>query len=265
MEAQKIKEHWANWASEYGVSIRATTLAETAKTLEIDVLARRLHTIPNKYAHVLDVGCGNGINCVELSKLFPQMRFDGIDYVADMIVAANEAARMANVKDRIRFFHTDLFDWRKGSDKYDVVVTDRCLINLNTVALQRKAIKILASKLVEDGHLLMIENSLTMRERQNDLREMLGLSRRRPAPFNLFFKEDELRSHIKAAGLELLEIEDFSSLHDLMLYVLIPALTRSSEIDYEHPLVKIATELSLKAADMSFGSFGQNRLFICRK
>jgi hypothetical protein len=67
--------------------------------------------------------------------------------------------------------------------------------------------------------------------------------------------------------LNLVETEDFGSLHDLILYTLVPAIN-GGEVDYSHPLVEAATVLSLKTAQDNpgaFGTFGQNRLYVCQK
>ena len=113
----------------------------------------------------------------------------------------------------------------------------------------------------------MIENSHHTHGRQNSAREALGLEPRAPADFNRFFTEQEIRDHLAGAGLDLVETEDFSSFHDLILYAVIPAINGGS-VDYDHPAVAAAAEMSSHFAAQeksAFGAFGQNRLYICRK
>jgi hypothetical protein len=113
----------------------------------------------------------------------------------------------------------------------------------------------------------MIENSQATYDHQNRYRELLGLPPRIPAAFNLFLDEQELFAHVPVAGLELVEIEDFISLHDLVLYVLVPAITNGT-VDYEHPLVEAATKLSVEVSattPSAFGAAGQNRLYAFRR
>jgi SAM-dependent methyltransferase len=272
MDSHEIYQHWTNWATKYGANLRATTRTWTAKALELDALSRRLHSVLGESAgaHVLEMGCGNGVNCVELAKLFPSIRFDGVDFIAEMVTAAIENSRNGGVQDQVRFFVGDAA--RVGSvvgldTAYDVVFTDRCLINLNTVTLQKQAISALVSKVRLGGYLLMIENSMTSYGEQNRCRSVLGLTPRTPAAYNLFFDEAEIRPHIASIGLELIDVEDFSSLHDLILYVLVPAIN-GDVVDYDHPLVQAATTLSKElSASMTgtFGSFGQNRMFVCQR
>lgn len=272
MNRDEIRQHWTNWANTYGGDLRATTKAWTPKVLELDALARRIRSISGdtSTACVLEFGCGNGINCIELAKLVPGLRFDGVDLIPEMVNSAKENSRRGGVEDRVRFFGGDVvaIDQVAGlEDAYDIVLTDRCLINLNTVALQKQGIAALAGKVRPGGYLLMIENSLTTYGEQNRCREILGLEARTPAAFNLFFDETEIRQHIAAIGLDLVDVEDFISLHDLMLYVLVPAIN-GGQVDYDHPLVHAAMKLNKEISSVrpsAFGAFGQNRLFVCYK
>lgn len=273
MDSNAIFEHWTNWAETYGTALRATTKTPTAKFLELDAFTRRLQSIlGNQKANILEIGCGNGINCIPLAKHFPNIHFDGLDYVAQMISAAHEtlASEDASVKDRVRFFQANALELDTQPDileSYDVVFTDRCLINIKPLENQKLAISKMATKLKPGGHLLMIENSIQTFEQQNQCRKTLDLPPRDPADYNLFFDDDEILGHLASAGLELVEIEDFISLHDLLLYVLVPAINGGT-VDYEHPIVKAAATLNRAVSATtrsSFGQFGQNRLYCCRK
>jgi SAM-dependent methyltransferase len=271
MEASEIHDHWTQWATRYGMDLRATTRATTPKVLEIDALTRRFRAIAaqGSVADILEVGCGNGVNCFALAEGFPSARFDGVDFVEEMVAAARErATAFPGVPPR--FFVGDVckLDAVAGLKReYDVVFTDRCLINLNTHELQLQAITALAGRVRPGGHLVLIENSTTTYGRQNDCRVILGMPARTPASFNLFFDESRVRPHAAGLGLQLEHVEDFGSLHDLMLYALVPAMNGGT-VDYEHPLVKLATTLSLgisASTPNAFGDFGQNRLFHWRR
>lgn len=270
MDRAAIRDHWTNWAEAHGVHFKATTRGLTAKLLELDAFERQLRALyGNRPFTALEVGCGNGINCVEMAKLFSAASFDGVDFIPQMIDAAVESARTTQVADRARFFVGDVTDLSlpELSETYDVVFTDRCLINLTSADLQRQAICGLAGRVTNGGALLMIENSRFTHQRQNRAREQLGLEPRTAAEFNRFFTEEEMSSHIVAAGLELLEIEDFSSFHDLILYALVPAINGGT-VDYDHPAVAAAAKLSSRFSSgekSAFGAFGQNRLYVCRK
>ena len=98
------------------------------------------------------------------------------------------------------------------------------------------------------------------------LRQTLKLPVRTHDLYNLFIDEDEIINFaINELDLELLKTDDFSSLHDLMLYVFLPCIN-GGIVEYDHPLINATTELLLNSKiDCNFGDFGQNRLFLFAK
>lgn len=271
VDTARIKAHWTEQARRHAGALEATTKTATIKTLELDALERALRASAQAArddVRVLEVGCGAGHNCLELARRFPTWRFTGVDYVEGMVAAARAATQGSLAAERLAFLHgdaTELDGVAALERAYDVVFTDRCLINLPSTELQLAALEGLVRRLARGGTLLLIENTLQAHARLNDAREALGLPRRPAAEYNAFLDEEHFVPRLRSL-VELVAIEDFGSLHDLVLYALLPATSRG-EVGYGHPLVQAATTLSLAASTMRpspFGSFGQNRLFIGR-
>jgi len=250
----RVKAHWTDWATKYGRDLRATTLASSIKRLEIDALRRAIErsSLPHD-AHVLEAGCGNGQNIAALSALFEGYSWTGVDYVPEMISAAKETCPRAT------FHVADVLDL-PNIGPYNVVFTDRMLINLGSVAMQKRAIDNLAS--LTQGSLILIENSRQTKDAQNDLREVIGLPRRRDADFNLFLNDEVIIPHLKSL-FSTVEVEDFGSLHDILLYVLLQA-TLGDAGHYDHPIMQAVADLCTKVS-VPAGHFGQNRLYHCRR
>jgi SAM-dependent methyltransferase len=272
MDNEAIRLHWQSWAREHGASLRATTKTATAKYLELDALARAFRRIINDHPpakSVLEVGCGNGENLLHLAETFPHLRFTGMDFIPEMIAAAKGRGQERGLSDRIRYLQGDVLNLPADLDaRYDIIFTDRCIINLNTADRQKSALSGLCARLPVGGYLVMIENNTKTYAKQNHARELLGLPARQPAEFNCFLDEASTLRHLdERCGMQTLDVEDFISLHDLALYVLVPAINGGA-VDYDHPLVHAATKLSLAASAEqpgTFGDFGQNRLYLCRK
>jgi SAM-dependent methyltransferase len=264
-----IRKHWETWARSYGTDLRATTRTSTAKILEIDALQRAVAGIRGAAGRPLDLleaGCGNGHNCIALARAFEDCTFTAFDYVPEMAAAARALAAEAGMSSRVTILEDDVTKLEHVVGTFDVVFTVRCLINLNSDELQRAAMARLATRVRPGGYLIMIENSRTTHGAQNRARELVGLDARAPATFNRFLDEATVRPHLASLGLAV-ESEDFGSLHDLALYVLAPMMN-GGKVDYDHPLVAAATQLSLamnRERPAAFGAFGQNRLFLCRK
>lgn len=272
MNEAQVKAHWEDWAERYGAGLRATTRAPSAKRLEIDALVRSLRAMSystSSRARLLEVGCGNGHNCIALAEAFPGFAITGIDYIARMVEMAETNGRESAGTDRLSFYRGDVMDLDTVSGLapvFDIVLSNRCLINLGSTERQKRALTSLAKRSAEAGSLLLIENSQQSFARQNRCRETMGLEARKASDFNHFLDENEVIPHLRSL-FEEVAIEDFSSLHDLVLYVLIPA-SNGGVVDYDHPMVEAATRLSLsrpETLDGAFGALGQNRLFVCRR
>ena len=220
-------------------------------------------------AKLLEVGCGNGHNCIALAEAFPGFDITGIDYVERMVEMATINGSESTGSDRLSFYRGDvaaLGEIRGLSPYYDIVLSNRCLINLGSTQRQIQTLSSMASRIVDGGSLLLIENSQQSFARQNRCREAIGLVARKPADFNHFLDEDEVIPPLRSL-FEEVSIDDFGSLHDLVLYVLVPA-SNGGQVDYDHPLVEVATRMSLARPEEltnAFASIGQNRLYVCRR
>lgn len=272
MELKEIEQHWKNWAKEFKQDVRATTKTPTIKALEVAAFHQAFKQTPfaEKTGYqVLEVGCGNGHNCFALSDLMPKVNFTGVDLIPEMIDNANKIKQSHAKYAGMNFLVGNVLSLDSNSDlknQYDVVFTDRCLINLNTHELQTKALDQLCRKTAQGGYIFLIENVQETYGNQNRLRELTGLQPRTPDKFNLFLNEAAFLAHAKK-NLTLVNTRDFASLHDLLLYVLVPALN-NGKVDYDSPIVLSATKLLLSASaefPNAFGSFGQNRLYIFKK
>ena len=262
MNYDQVKQHWDNWAKEFGTSLRATTKSMTIKQLEIFALMQ--HLVPKQ--RILDVGCGNGYNAIAFIENIPNITVVGVDYSSEMVDNAihNSKNLSPEQQQMINFEVADALEL-PYSEEFDIVTTDRCIINLTDIEMQKKAIYNCAKSLRQGGTFLMLENSQQSYKNQNDARESVGLLTRQPPSFDLFFDEEIILPYCKSIGLELLQIDDFGSLHDLMLYVILTAADPSKE-HYDEPAIVKAAEATMnlvaKGHGYPFGSFGQNRLYV---
>lgn len=272
MDLPQIEQHWTNWAKTYKSDVRATTKTPTIKQLEIFALKRALKRTgltTKSEANILEVGCGNGYNCLGLANEFPGTSITGVDYIEEMVEHAKTIRDEAGLQKRVHYYQGNILELAKHpqlTKSFDVVFTDRCVINLNSPELQLEGIKQLLSKVSAGGHLILIENMQHSYDWQNQLRSSVDLPERTPDKFNLFLDEASL---VKSLGnhVELIDSENFAALHDLLLYVLVPMIN-NGEVDYDHPIVSAATTLLSTNNDefsRAFGAFGQNRLLIFRK
>ena len=124
----------------------------------------------------------------------------------------------------------------------------------------------MATLLGPRGFLATIENSAEARARQNELRLATGLSDRPIDSFNTFIADGRLEQLAGEIGLDVVTAQNISTLHDLLLYILLP-MTNGGKVDYEHPLIEAAAQLNIaltNGMDQDLGPIGQNRLVLCQ-
>jgi len=271
MEQKSIKNHWESWASKYQKDLRATTKTQTIKKLEINALFNAISKTGIKTGNILEIGCGNGYNCISLAQSFPQLNFTGVDFVEQMVNNANILAKDLpdEISSRLKYFQgnaLDLINNSKLLNYYDVIFTNRCLINLPNDELQIKAIDQILKKLINGGNFIMLENMKDLRNIQNKLRSRVKLNERSVPEYNHFMDENAVLAYLLDNNCELLFTSDFGSLHDLILYILLPMIN-NGEILYDHPIMDAVTEFLLQNNDykIEINGVGQNRLFSFKK
>jgi hypothetical protein len=100
------------------------------------------------------------------------------------------------------------------------------------------------------------------------LREVVGLPTRTPDPYNKFINEKEFQEFVvEKLKFEFIYSENFGSLHDLILYVLLPHIN-DGKVIYDHPMMKSVTSLLEGIPESlrnNFGNFGQNNLYVFKR
>ena len=84
----------------------------------------RLHGInaaSPRACHLLEVGCGDGLQLLTLAMAYPHSRFVGVD-LSQAAIARGEATRRTLGLDNLRLVAADLMTWDPGPDAYDYIV-----------------------------------------------------------------------------------------------------------------------------------------------
>lgn len=251
--ATKIKAYWEHQAEVEGPA--ATTPDPILKEMEIAVISKRI----GEAKTVLDVGCGNGYSTIIFAKLHPNIQITGVDYSEKMIEAAkiSLSKEPADVQARVSFKVGDVTALEFPAESFDIITTDRCLINLITREDHVKAVESIRKILKSNGKYLMCECSEQGLKRINELRSEAGLSLIPIRWHNLYLDEETFFPQ-SSKYFKLTEVDNFSSLYYIASRVFNAKLSvlENKEPDYNHPINRIASMLT------SFGDCGPLKLFV---
>ena len=150
-----VEDIQAYWNSRAGLGQWAGSRDVPAKQLEIEAIAS--HARDGQ--RILDVGCGNGVTAIELARRFAA-DVTGVDYASEMVTMATKLAAGQDLRGKARFLIGDVTSLAATpAGPYDLIYTERTLINLADWKTQKAAIETITSRLADGGVYAMCENS----------------------------------------------------------------------------------------------------------
>jgi SAM-dependent methyltransferase len=240
-EGDAILDHYRSEAASHGLDPSSTMADARTREIELDAIRRAVaFAAADRGASlaVLEVGCGNGHLLACLREWLPASDLTGCDYTPEMIELANQRAI-----DRCRVERQDVRSLTYGDSSFDVVVSERCVINVMDRDEQRTALAELARVLEPGGYLLLIEAFLDGLANLNRARDELGLPPNVVPHHNLWFEhewfDDVIGRHFEPVanvGDDLAPVNALSS-HYFVSRVLYPAVT-NREVLYNTEFVR---------------------------
>ncbi len=260
MTSEEVCKFWDERAN---LGLLAGTNDVKLKQLEMEILTEYVGAGET----VLDLGCGNGVLTFLLAEKTSR-EITGVDFSSEMIRRALEERDKRNYSSsKINFFVHDLrkLDGLPDSlrNHFDVVITERALINLQTWEEQKKAIEQIVTLVKPGGRYLMCENSADSLSRLNELRKHSGLPEITPPWHNRYLRDQEV-SRLKCATL--LEQRNFTSLYYLISRVFNALLAKEAETEpsYDSPINNAAVSLS-RFKEFELMDLGQTKLWVFEK
>ena len=166
---------------------------------EIDIIERY---IPQN-SKVLDAGCGEGEGSVRYCSI-EGVKLHAVDFSETRLQKA--AAKLAGINN-VEFKEIDFLGEYALDNDYDVIISQRFMINLMEWDLQKKVILDFMSLLKPCGRLIMLEGSNQGVNELNDLRTIFGLDPIEIKWHNLFFDDHRLVSFMADNSFRLLTSE----------------------------------------------------------
>lgn len=194
--------------------------------------------IPNG-TKILDAGCGEGEGTKEYS-LIKGVTVHAADFSDTRL---KKAAEMLKDRDNVVFKKTDFLKDYVLDNDYDVVVSQRFLINLPGWELQQKVLNDLMRMLRSGGVLLMLEGSVNGVDALNDFRALYGLPAIPIKWHNYFFKDKLLVDFMAEEGYSLIK-EDGLGVYFLMTRGVRPVFDEKLNWDCDFNRISATKEIS---------------------
>jgi SAM-dependent methyltransferase len=191
---QIILKHYRQVAHANGLGASCTMDDPFVRESEIKFLEGEIsrflaERVDQESVTLLDVGCGNGHVLAHLSEKFPRLVCTGVEFTPELLALAQSR----NLP-RVSFVAGDcrLPDFVPG--QFDIVFTERVVINILVHKQQFRALESIASKVALGGIYLMIESFREPLVELNSARQEMVLSPIEQSYQNRYLSE----GHIKA-------------------------------------------------------------------
>ncbi len=207
----------------------------------------------------MEIGCGNGESAEHLASKF-EINIDATDFADEMIAAAaKRVGHRSNLLGTVDFQVADIKN-HETEKRYDLIFSQRSLINLDSWEEQRKAILKILGWLNPGGRFVMCENSIDGLDQINDYRRVFGLADILPPWHNRYFIEDEVSS-IDVSGVSFENLVSFSSTYYFLSRVVNAALSaqKGENPAYDSPINQLALDLP------AINSAGQTKLWVWKR
>ena len=256
------RDHYNKVANESQSSSASTmpdfVIRETESKSIINSISEwmKLNNISEEDLSIADLGCGNGTTLSVLSSKFPKAQITGIEFNKALYGVSSSRDYLNK---NVTVFNGDLRE--KGSlptDEFDIVLTQRVIINIMDRSDQSKALKNILSMLKSGGLYIAIEAFEEGLKLINSSREELGLEHVKMPHHNLHLKDEFFESESSLSRIDLGTPIYFLSTHYYLSYVLYPAIASANGAEFNRNNYFVPFMAKLLP---NKGEFGANRFY----
>ncbi len=249
-----VRKHYRKEAVDQGMSATSTMHDLTTREAEIRTLLSYL----KNGDRCLEIGCGNGAASIRIGEA-KKLSMTCVDFSPDLIKLAKKQP-IRNVKGSISFREQDVLKLDE-KNRFDVVFTERCIINLLEWDHQKAALVQMSGALKKGGRLLLLEAYSDGLKELNRARKELGLPNIPPAYHNLHLDREKVVEFLAKQKMNLVVEDNFLSSYYFGSRVLYPALAKfaGKEIEYNNAFGRFFASLP------SAGNFSHIKLLVFKK
>ncbi len=250
-----IYQYWERMAQQHGTECRATIPDHYLKILELESIYKHL----SDNVKILDAGCGNGYSALQIKKRF-RCEITAVDFSETMIKTAKSEQALLGIDDGLRFDLQDILSLGEPDEYYDIAITERSIINLESWEKQRLAIREIWRVLRPNGLYIMAEAFEEPLANLNKVRESLGLSPIQTKWHNIYLSEVRVREYVQDM-FDILTVDNYSSTYYLLTRAVSPKIgeIEGRATTYTDPINQVAAQLP------KTGDFGPQKIIVFKK
>jgi SAM-dependent methyltransferase len=235
-----VKKFWETRAQDQSLTDAEATHNDVwQRWLEIETIKPFLRATDR----MVDVGCGSGYATRLLAPLVRETL--GVDFSESMIGRARAAVAG---KPNLRFDVANALDLDPGAlGTFDVALSIRCLINLESWELQQRAIANIASLLTPGARFIFVEGLADGRRALNDMRKRMGLSEMPTVWHNVDFEEARLMPFLDRFFT--LEARRHFGVYDFVSRIVHPMAVAPESPVYDSAINRTAAQLAVQLQD----------------
>lgn len=241
LRGNAILRHYRKQAEIHGADASSTMADQITRGREVAGVQRILEHLTqggHPVSRLLDIGCGNGYLLSVLRGQFPDMEMSGLEYTPEMVDLARNRG-VANCP----IVHGDVRSLSFDDASWDVVVTERCIINVMDRDGQAMSLAEIARVLRPGGHFLCIEAFTDGLAELNAAQAELGVKQNVQPHHNMWFDKDWFLDTVEpffdvvdlaTAQDPSLPSPNFLSSHYFMSRVVYPSITKRDVVYNTH-------------------------------
>ena len=257
---EEIRNHWVKAGNQYSNTggVTPTSRDPYLGQLEEVYIQRYLR----KSHAVLEIGCGSGFHTIKYSKSVAKIT--GIDFVDNLIDFAKKRADFECIENA-DFVSGSVFEIDKifRNEKFNCVVSQRCLINLCDWQHQKEVILKVHSLLPTKGTFLLTEGFHGELNNLNNVRKKCGLSEIKVVNYNKNLVRKEFERFIG-------QYFDVMAVHHYGAYLFLsriihPLIVSPKEPKHDSRLNDVAKKISRIIQLPYFKKYSYNLFYFLRK
>lgn len=257
----EVREWWAGIAA---VDKDAEGLSPTARD---PYLQKSIERVVDQYLspghRVIDIGCGDGASSIGFAAKVESLL--GIDYIPTYVERARSKA-MATGRLNTEFQVGSALNLRSIYGKrelFDVAISIRCLINLANFENQSMAIREIARCLKPGAIYITSEGWQEGWDGLNALRKSVGLPEIEIVPYNVLMSRKSFEQ-VSASYFDVVKFHSLGIYH-LLSRVVQPVYMAPEAPRHDHPLNRIASELSEFRSGNEFEDIDYSGIYVLRR